>query len=128
VRETFPLFYYIITDDMVINNDNAPLIGSIPSTCSPVEKANHLKAFYHRAKRSLAQLDAFTARCDKRYDGSGEKWKQLDHDTKIAIRDIRRKLVERSENYRYIKNVTPFSRGMLILLRYPDSGTREGTF
>lgn len=92
---------------MVINNETAPLIGSIPSTCSPVEKANHLKAFYHRAKRSLAQLDAFTARCDKRYDGSGEKWKPLDHDTKIAIRDIRRKAVERSENYRLASALQP---------------------
>ncbi|KAJ9095741.1 hypothetical protein QFC19_007454 [Naganishia cerealis] len=103
VREAFPLFYHILTDDMMINNESFPLIGSIPSTCTPVEKARFLKEFYHKGRRCLAQLDAFTARCDKRYDGPGDKWKPLDHDTKIAIRDIRRKGVERCENYKYTR-------------------------
>lgn len=96
LRETYPLFYHIVNDDMIINNETFPLIGSIPSTCTPLEKAQHLKEFYHKGKRCIAQLDAFTARCDKRYDGPGEKWKPLDHDTKIAIRDIRRKGIERT--------------------------------
>ncbi|KAJ9120856.1 hypothetical protein QFC22_002790 [Naganishia vaughanmartiniae] len=103
IREAFPLFYHILTDDLMINNESFPLIGSIPSTCTPVEKANFLKEFYHKGRRCLAQLDAFTARCDKRYDGPGDKWKPLDHDTKIAIRDIRRKGVERCENYKYTR-------------------------
>lgn len=96
LRETYPLFYHIINDDMIINNETFPLIGSIPSTCTPLEKAQHLKEFYHKGKRCIAQLDAFTARCDKRYGGPGDKWKPLDHDTKIAIRDIRRKGIERT--------------------------------
>jgi hypothetical protein len=103
VRDVFPLFYHIITVDLVINNNSFPLIGSVPSTCSPTEKASFLQQYYHKGRRCIAQLDAFTARCDKRYDGPGPRWKPLTAEMKIAIRDIRRKAVERCENYKYTR-------------------------
>jgi hypothetical protein len=97
------LFYNIITIDMIINNNTFPLIGSVPSSCSSTEKANYLQQYYHKGRRALAQLDAFVARCDKRYDGPGEKWTPLSAEMKIAIRDVRRKAVERCENYKYTR-------------------------
>jgi hypothetical protein len=88
---------------MLITNDAFPLIGSVPSTCTPSEKAEYLRGFYHKGRRCIAQLDAFTARCEKKYDGPGHKWKELNYAMKIAIRDIRRKGVERCENYKYTR-------------------------
>lgn len=103
VRDVYPLFYHTCTPDMLINNDAFPLIGSIPSTCTPVEKAEQLKGFFHKGRRCIAQLDAFTARCEKKYEGPGGMWEEMDYQMKIAIRDIRRKGVERCENYKYTR-------------------------
>jgi len=103
VREVFPLFYNVITEDMVIDNNTFPLIGSVPTSCGPVEKATYLQQYFHKGRRAIAQLDAFTARCDKRYDGPGARWTPLSAEMKIAIRDIRRKAVERCENYKYTR-------------------------
>lgn len=103
VRAVFPLFYNIITEDMIIDNSAFPLIGSVPTTCNPVQKASYLQQYYHKGRRAIAQLDAFTSRCDKRYDGPGQKWTPLSAEMKIAIRDIRRKAVERCENYKYTR-------------------------
>lgn len=51
----------------------------------------------------LAQLDSFTTRCDRKYEGPEEKWAELDYHTRIAVRDVRRKVVERCENYKYTR-------------------------
>ncbi|WWC72639.1 uncharacterized protein I206_106603 [Kwoniella pini CBS 10737] len=99
----FPLFYYTLNNDLTINSDSVPLIGSIPSTCTPMEKAETLRGFYHRGRRVLAQLDAFTARCDRKYEGPEQRWPELDYHTRIAVRDVRRKVVERCENYKYTR-------------------------
>ena len=80
-----------------------PLIGSVPPTSSPVEKAAYLRAYFHRVRRLLAQLDAFTSRCERKHDGPGPRWPELDYFTRTAIRDVRRKAVERSENYKYTR-------------------------
>ncbi len=88
---------------MLISNEAFPLIGSVPPTCGPVDKADYLKRFFHKGRRCIAQLDAFTARCEKKYDGPGARWSELDYAMKIAIRDIRRKGVERCENYKYTR-------------------------
>lgn len=97
------MFYNIITEDLIIDNNAFPLIGSVPSSSTPVQKAGYLQQYYHKGRRAIAQLDAFTARCDKRYDGPGQKWAPLTPEMKIAIRDIRRKAVERCENYKYTR-------------------------
>jgi hypothetical protein len=51
----------------------------------------------------LAQLDNFTARCDRKYEGPEERWTELEYNTRIAVRDVRRKIVERCENYKYTR-------------------------
>ena len=53
----------------------------------------------------ISQLDEFTARCDRKYeDAAGtRKLAELDFNTRIAVRDIRRKIVERCENYKYTR-------------------------
>ncbi|WWC65243.1 uncharacterized protein I303_107860 [Kwoniella dejecticola CBS 10117] len=99
----FPLFYYTLNNDLTINSDSVPLIGSIPSTCTPMEKAETLRGFFHRGRRVLAQLDAFTSRCDRKYEGPAARWPELDYHTRIAVRDVRRKVVERCENYKYTR-------------------------
>lgn len=103
ILDMFPLFYYTLNNDLSINSDSVPLIGTIPSSSTPIQKADTLRNFFHRGRRVLAQLDAFTARCDRKYDGPEERWPELDHHTRIAIRDIRRKVVERCENYKYTR-------------------------
>jgi hypothetical protein len=99
----FPLFYYTLNNDLTINSGSVPLIGSIPSTVTPIEKADNLTLYYHRGRRVLAQLDTFSARCDRKYDGPEDKWQEMDYNTRIAIRDVRRKVVERCENYKYTR-------------------------
>ncbi|WVQ86275.1 hypothetical protein IAT38_008443 [Cryptococcus sp. DSM 104549] len=103
IPHLFPLFYYTLNNDLTINSDSVPLIGSIPSTCTPLEKADTLQAFFHRGRRVLAQLDAFGTRCDRKYDGPEQRWPELDYHTRIAVRDVRRKVVERCENYKYTR-------------------------
>ncbi|EIW70077.1 hypothetical protein TREMEDRAFT_29918 [Tremella mesenterica DSM 1558] len=103
IPHKYPLFYYTLNNDLTINSDSVPLIGSIPSTCTPLEKAETLRAFFQRGRRVLAQLDAFTARCDRKYEGPEERWTELEYHTRIAIRDVRRKVVERCENYKYTR-------------------------
>ena len=103
IPHLFPLFYYTLNNDLTINSESVPLIGSIPSTVTPIEKAEMHRGFFHRSRRVLAQLDAFTARCDRKYDGPEARFPELDHHTRIAIRDIRRKVVERCENYKYTR-------------------------
>lgn len=51
----------------------------------------------------LSQLDVFTSRCDRKYEGPDVRWPELDYHTRIAIRDVRRKVVERCENYKYTR-------------------------
>lgn len=99
----FPLFYYTLNNDLTINSDSVPLIGSIPSTVTPLEKAEMLAMYFHRGRRVLSQLDSFTSRCDRKYDGPAEKWHELEYHTRIAVRDVRRKVVERCENYKYTR-------------------------
>lgn len=103
IPHLFPLFYYTLNNDLTINSDSVPLIGSVPSTLNPIQKAETLRGFFHRGRRVLAQIDAFTSRCDKKYDGPSERWPELDYHTRIAIRDVRRKVVERCENYKYTR-------------------------
>lgn len=103
IPHLFPLFYYTLNNDLTINSDSVPLIGSIPSTCSPNEKAQTLRGYFHRGRRVLAQLDNFTVRCDRKYEGPEDKWSDLDFNTRIAVRDVRRKIVERCENYKYTR-------------------------
>lgn len=103
IPHCFPLFYYTLNNDLTINSDSVPLIGSIPSTVTPLEKADMLALYYHRGRRVLAQLDTFTSRCDRKYDGPAEKWHELEYHTRIAVRDVRRKVVERCENYKYTR-------------------------
>lgn len=101
---TYPLFHAMLTPDLGVSSDFIPLIGSISTTATPLEKAASLQVFYGKAKRCVAQLDAFVARCDeKKYDGPDEPWEALDFAMKIAIRDARRKAVERTENYKYTR-------------------------
>lgn len=103
IPHNFPLFYYTLNNDLTINSDSVPLIGSIPSTCTPIEKADTLRQFFHRGRRVLAQLDAFASRCDRKFENAEEKWPELDFDTRVAVRDVRRKVVERCENYKYTR-------------------------
>jgi hypothetical protein len=103
IPHMFPLFYYTLNNDLTINSESVPLIGSIPSTVTPIEKADNLTLYYHRGRRVLAQLDTFSARCDRKYDGPEDKWQEMDYNTRIAIRDVRRKVVERCENYKYTR-------------------------
>ena len=103
IPHLFPLFYYTLNNDLTINSDSVPLIGSVTSTLSPLQKAETLRSFFHRGRRVLAQIDAFTARCDKKYDGGDDRWQDLEYLTRIAIRDVRRKVVERCENYKYTR-------------------------
>ena len=103
IPRSYPLFYYTLNNDLSINSDSVPLIGSIPSTATGMEKAGTLQSFFHRGRRVLSQLDAFTSRCDRKYDGAQEKLMELDFNTRIAIRDVRRKVVERCENYKYTR-------------------------
>ncbi|WVF68004.1 hypothetical protein IAT40_002766 [Kwoniella sp. CBS 6097] len=103
IPHLFPLFYYTLNNDLTINSDSVPLIGSIPSTCTPLEKAETLQGYFHRGRRVLAQLDAFSSRCDRKYEGPEQRWPELDYHTRIAIRDVRRKVVERCENYKYTR-------------------------
>lgn len=103
IPHLFPLFYYTLNNDLTINSASVPLIGSIPTTCTPHEKAETLRAYFHQGRRVLAQLDHFTLRCDRKYEGPEEKWSELDSNTRIAIRDVRRKVVERCENYKYTR-------------------------
>ena len=103
IPHSYPLFYYTLNNDLTINPDSVPLIGSIPSNVTAVEKANTLRDYFHRGRRVLAQLDAFTSRCDRKYDGAQEKLIELEFNTRIAIRDVRRKVVERCENYKYTR-------------------------
>ncbi|WVQ70771.1 hypothetical protein IAR50_000293 [Cryptococcus sp. DSM 104548] len=103
IPHNFPLFYYTLNNDLTINSDSVPLIGSIPSNCTPIAKAETLAAFFHRGRRVLAQLDAFTTRCDRKYEGPESKWPELEFHTRIAVRDVRRKIVERCENYKYTR-------------------------
>lgn len=103
IPQRFPLFYYTLNNDLSINSDSVPLIGSIPSTITPLQKADTLRAFFHKAKRVLSQLDAFTQRCDRKWDGPELQWSELDHHHRIAVRDVRRKVVERCENYKYTR-------------------------
>lgn len=93
----------MLNPDMSVDNNAIPLIGSVGNMHSTIEKASRLQAFFHKAKRCVAQLDAFTARCDKKCEGPEEPWAPLDHNMKIAIRDVRRKAVERTENYKYTR-------------------------
>jgi hypothetical protein len=99
----YPLFYYTLNNDLTINCESVPLIGSIPSSCIPLDKAEMLRDFFHRGRRVLSQLDAFTTRCDRKYEGSLERWAELEFYTRVAVRDVRRKVVERCENYKYTR-------------------------
>ncbi|KIR67826.1 hypothetical protein I314_02243 [Cryptococcus bacillisporus CA1873] len=103
IPHLFPLFYYTLDNDLTINSESVPLIGSIPSNCTPMVKAETLQAYFHRGRRVLSQVDAFTSRCDRKYDGLEIRWPELDYHTRIAIRDVRRKVVERCENYKYTR-------------------------
>ena len=103
IPHLYPLFYYTLNNDLTINSDSVPLIGSIPSTVTALEKAEMLRGFFHRSRRVLAQLDAFTSRCDRKYDGEEARYTELDQATRVAIRDVRRKVVERCENYKYTR-------------------------
>lgn len=103
LQSCFPLFYHALNPDLSINMDAVPLIGTIPATVSPEQKADRLRAFWHRGRRILAQLDAFTKRCDRKYEGPSQRWPDLDESTRLAIRDVRRKAVERCENYKYTR-------------------------
>ncbi|KAK4686147.1 hypothetical protein P7C73_g3984, partial [Tremellales sp. Uapishka_1] len=103
IPQCYPLFYYTLNNDLSINSDAVQLIGSIPSTYQPPEKAATLADFFHRGRRVLAQLDAFTARCDRKYEGPLQKWPELDFHHRLAVRDVRRKVVERTENYKYTR-------------------------
>ena len=103
IVQLFPLFYYTLNNDLSINSESVPLIGSIPSTVTPIEKADNLAMYYHRGRRVLSQLDTFSSRCDRKYDGPEEKWSEMDYHTRIAVRDVRRKVVERCENYKYTR-------------------------
>jgi hypothetical protein len=76
IPHSFPLFYYTLNNDLTINSDSVPLIGSIPSTCTP---------------------------SDRKFENADEKWPELDFDTRVAVRDVRRKVVERCENYKYTR-------------------------
>ncbi|KAL1412646.1 hypothetical protein Q8F55_000393 [Vanrija albida] len=103
LQKLYPLFYHALNDDLSLNMEAVPLIGTIPSTVTPHEKADRLRAFHHRGRRILAQLDAFTRRCDRRYEGESVRWPEIADGVRVAIRDVRRKAVERCENYKYTR-------------------------
>lgn len=102
IPKLYPLFYYTLLNDLKLNPAAAPMIGSIPPTYSPLEKGEALRAFFHRGRRMLAQLDAFTARCEPQFEGPAP-WPPLAVAMRKAIRDVRRKIVERCENYKYTR-------------------------
>ena len=103
IPHLYPLFYYTLNNDLTINSDSVPLIGSISAALNPLEKADKLRDNFHRGRRVLNQLDAFTSRCDRKYEGQDGRWPELEYHTRIAVRDVRRKVVERCENYKYTR-------------------------
>lgn len=104
IPRLYPLFYYTLLNDLKLNPDAAPMIGTIPQTYSQLEKSDALRAFFHRGRRMLAQLDAFTARCEVHIDQFGTRaWPPIDRAMRVAIREVRRKIVERCENYKYTR-------------------------
>lgn len=103
--EFYPLFYQSLLDDLTLHPMAAPKIGTIPNSVIGVPKCDLLRDFWHRGKRKLQQLDAFTAHCNPRNESTGnhEAWADLSESYRIAIRDVRRKIVERTENYKYTR-------------------------
>jgi hypothetical protein len=99
----YPLFYHILLPGMTVNSELVPKIGSIPPHFSTPDKCQALKAMFHRGRRILAQLDAFTRRCEPKYIGVDGCLSPLSDSVRTTVRDVRRKIVERCENYKYTR-------------------------
>lgn len=97
LAQTFPLFHTIIREDMTIHNMGVPPIGIIPNTVSGKHKCDILRDFYHCGKRKIEQLDAFAELCHS------QTWSELSEPYRIKVRNMRRKMVERTENYKYTR-------------------------
>lgn len=98
----YPLFYDALQVNMTLGDSAVPKIGSIPGSYSVLDKCDRLKEMFHSARQVLAQLDAFTHRCEAKHP-SPARLEQLSPSLRTAIRDIRRKIVERCENYKYTR-------------------------
>lgn len=88
---TYPLFHSALAHDMTMSESAAPMIGTIRA--DPLDKCDQMQHFFHAGRRRIAQLDAFVARCTAE--------KPLSDAWRAAIVGVRRKLVERCENYKY---------------------------
>jgi hypothetical protein len=98
----YPLVFHALLPNMTVNPELVPMIGSISSQFTVPEKCEVLKEMFGRARRVVAQLDAFTARAGPK-NASPSRWKKLSTKTHTTLRDVRRKIVERCENYKYTR-------------------------
>lgn len=103
----FPLFCFALEHNLSFHEPSVPMIKSLSQALSPLQKCEELKKLWHKGRRILAQLDAFVARCERKVIRPGdEKLPELDYATRHAIRQVRRKIVERCENYKYTRRDT----------------------
>lgn len=103
----FPLLCFALERNLSLHEPAVPMIKSLSQALSPLQKCEELKKLWHKGRRILAQLDAFVARCERKVIRPGdEKLPELDSETRQAIRQVRRKIVERCENYKYTRRDT----------------------
>ncbi|KLT44334.1 hypothetical protein CC85DRAFT_326482 [Cutaneotrichosporon oleaginosum] len=102
----FPLLYYALLPDMTLDDAAAPKIGTIPSSVTPLQKCSILQDFYGRGKRLIRQLDEFSYLVKPRTSGSRTNeplWTEIPKPYSRALVFVRRKVVERTENYKYTR-------------------------
>lgn len=103
----FPLFCFALEHNLTFHEPAVPMIKSLSQALLPLQKCEELKKLWHKGRRILAQLDAFVARCERKIiRPNDEKLPELDDSTRRAIRQVRRKIVERCENYKYTRRDT----------------------
>ncbi|BEJ15073.1 hypothetical protein CspHIS471_0408400 [Cutaneotrichosporon sp. HIS471] len=107
--QDFPLLFRALEPDLSIDERAAPKIGTIPKTVTPETKGEILQRFYHRGRRVIQQMDAFAilvkprTTCGRKIEAS---WLELSLPYGKALIAVRRKIVERTENYKYTRRDT----------------------
>jgi hypothetical protein len=102
----FPLLFHALQPDMTIDDAAAPKIGTIPNSVTPAQKCEVLRDFYGRGKRVIRQLDEFTQLVKPRTNSNRDVeplWPEINKVYTQALIQVRRKVVERTENYKYTR-------------------------
>lgn len=102
----FPLLFHALGHDMAIDDAAAPKIGTVPNTATATEKCDILRDFFHRGRRVIQQLDAFINLVKPRNNGGRKAqalWPEISKPYSAAFTTVRRKVVERTENYKYTR-------------------------